>query len=183
MIRSSSLRAIPALPLIAGICGVAVITASAQVQLPMVPVPMTLQTLAVLLIGALAGARIGAASAAAYMGLGIAGLPVFAGWKAAPGALFLSLPTGGYIVGFVLGAALAGWIVARYGRSLLSLIAAFTLGHAVIFAAGVSWLAAFTGWHGAIALGLLPFLLGTVVKIGLGSAFALAVGPRLHRAA
>ena len=105
---------------------------------------MTLQTLAVLTLGALFGARLAAATVALYLGEGLIGLPVFAG--AAAGPVYLVGPTGGYLVGFLLAAALVGWLAERgWTRGWLLALAAMTLGHLVIFVAGFAWLAPMLG--------------------------------------
>mgnify|MGYP001172819102 FL=1 len=163
------------------LAGVALIAASAQINVPMYPVPVTLQTLVVLALGAVGGWRYGAAAAGGYLAAGLVGLPVFAQWAAAPGAAFLALKTGGYVLGFLPAAALVGALAARQRGSLLRLAGVMLLGHAVVFAFGVPWLAAFVGWTGAVAFGLTPFLWGSLVKSALGAALIVAAG-RLRRA-
>lgn len=145
------------------------LAASSWIEAPMWPVPMTAQTYAVLLIGAASGARLAAATVAAYLAQGSLGLPMFAGGAA--GIQHLFGPTGGYLFGFLLAAALIGWLVERgWRRSFLALLGAMALGHALIFAIGVSQLALFVGAEQAIAGGLTPFLLGSLVKIGAAAA-------------
>lgn len=160
--------------------GVAAIAIGAQVSVPMTPVPMTLQTLSVVLVGALYGARRGVATTAAYLIAGVLGLPVFAKWSAAPGIEFLSLKSGGYILGFILAAGLVGRLVRRtgYGRPL-ALTAAMLGGHAVVLAAGVAWLGSFIGASAAVQHGLVPFVPGMIVK----SAAAAAIVVLCHRMA
>ena len=139
--------------------------AAAKVQVPMAPVPMTLQTAVVLLAGVMLGPLAGAASQALYLGMGLAGLPVFAG--PLPGVAYLMGPTGGYLLAFVPAAAVAGWITGPGGHALGRLVLGATLGTTVVFALGVSWLAVIfrLGWAAALAAGLAPFLLGAVAKI------------------
>ena len=145
--------------------GSAVIAASARVALPMWPVPATMQTLAVLLLGGLGGARLGMASVALYLAEGALGLPVFA--AAAAGPAVLAGPTAGYLLGFLPAAWIAGQVRAgapvRNGALLL-------LAHAAAFLPGVSWLAGFTGLKRALAAGFAVFLPGTLVKTGLALA-------------
>jgi biotin transport system substrate-specific component len=149
--------------------GTAIVAASAQVTVPMVPVPMTMQTYAVLLIGALYGARLGFVTLAVYLAEGAAGLPVFAG--GAGGLLHLSGPTAGFLIGFPVAAFVAGWAMERgFGRSLVTCFAALLAAHAVVFAFGVPWLAVIIGWEKAIAAGFVPFILGTLVKSALATA-------------
>lgn len=147
---------------------------SAHVSVPMVPVPMTLQTLALLGLAGSLGLRKGTASVLAYLGQGAAGLPVFAGGG---GLAYMAGPTGGFLLGFLLCAALVGWAVDQgAGRHWLPLLAALSLGHALAFVPGVLWLATFTGLGEAWAAGAAPFLLGTVVKTALALMLLLAVG-------
>lgn len=147
------------------VIGVAAIALGAQISVPMTPVPMTLQTLSVVLVGALYGAKRGMVTTAAYLLCGVLGLPVFAKWSAAPGLEFLSLKSGGYILGFILAAGLIGLLVRRigYGRPL-ALTIAMLGGHGAVLLVGVAWLAAFIGPSAAVQHGLLPFLPGMVAK-------------------
>jgi biotin transport system substrate-specific component len=151
--------------------GSAVLAASAQVVLPAWPVPATLQSLAVLLLGALGGSRLGAAAVALYLLEGTLGLPVFAGGGAGPAAL--AGPTGGYLLGFLPAAWVAGraadggppW---RQGAVLLA-------AHLLLFVPGVAWLSGFVGWERAVAAGFLVFLPATLVKTALALAALRAV--------
>lgn len=154
--------------MVARIVGFALLTAlAARVQVPMFPVPMTLQTAAVLLSGILLGPVAGAASQALYLSMGLSGLPVFAG--AVSGFAYLLGPTGGYLVGFVAGAAVAGLLAGRANRPLARLVLAATSGTAVIFALGTSWLALGLGAHlspsEAFAAGIVPFLPAAAAKL------------------
>jgi len=149
--------------------GALALAVSAKVQVPFYPVPMTLQTLVVLILAAGCGARLGAAAVALYLVEGLLGAPVFAGAVAGPA--YMAGPTGGYLVGFLAAAALVGFLAERgWDRSWAWLIAAMTIGHAVIFAFGYAWLAALIGPEKAFALGVAPFALATVVKTLLAAA-------------
>lgn len=142
--------------------GALVIAALAQVRIPLpfTPVPLTLQTLAVLLIGAVLGSRRGAAAVLAYLAGGILGLPFFAGGQAA-----LLGPTGGYLLGFVLAAFIVGKLAERgLDRSIRTSLLPFLAGEFIILACGSLWLASFVGFSQAITLGVLPFLLGDALK-------------------
>jgi biotin transport system substrate-specific component len=149
--------------------GVALLIASAKIQVPFYPVPMTLQTLAVLLIGAAYGWRLGGLTVALYIAQGAAGLPVFAGPVA--GAAYLAGPTGGFIVGFFFAAVVTGYLAERgWDRSLLSVIAMMAIGHAVNFAFGLGWLATIMPLAKAWAVGAAPFMLATLLKTALAVA-------------
>ena len=142
---------------------------SAKVQVPFWPVPMTMQSMVVLLIGLGFGMRVGALTILAYLAEGAVGLPVFAGMAAGPA--YLLGPTGGYLFGFLLAGAFAGWAGEHgLGRNLPRALLVMLLGHALIFAPGVVWLAVLFGWSKALAVGIAPFLLATVLKSGLGAA-------------
>jgi len=155
------------------ILGTLVLVASAKVQVPFYPVPMTLQTLAVLTLGALFGARLAAATVALYLGEGLIGLPVFAGVAAGPA--YVIGPTGGYLVGFLLAAALVGALAERgWTRGWLLAIAAMTIGHVVLFATGFAWLALALGAGKAWAVGVVPFFAATLAKTLLAAALAIA---------
>ena len=149
--------------------GSAVLAASAQVSLPMWPVPATLQTLAVLLLGALGGARLGVASVALYLAEGAAGLPVFAG--GAGGLPVLAGPTAGYLVGFLPAACIAG----QAGQGALRQATVLTVAHLVLFVPGVAWLAGFVGTERAVMAGFMLFVPGTLVKTALAFATLRAV--------
>jgi biotin transport system substrate-specific component len=150
------------------------IAASAQIQLPIQPVPMTMQSLVVLLVGIAYGPRLGVATLVLYLAEGLSGLPVFAGFRAGP--TVLAGPTGGFLLGFVPAAALAGRLAAwGWARGLWRGGALFLAGHAVLFACGFAWLATLVGPGQAIALGLLPFLPGTVLKAALGTVLLRAL--------
>ena len=156
------------------VLGSALLTLSAKIQVPFYPVPMTMQTLVVLLIGMAFGARLGIATVALYLAEGAVGLPVFAGTpEKGIGLAYMMGPTGGYLLGFVLAAAIAGWIVER-GRDAAGLALAVVAGSVAIYAPGVLWLASLVGFAKALEFGLVPFLWGDLLKAGL--AFALALG-------
>ena len=157
------------------IVGALALVASAKIQVPFYPVPMTLQTLVVLTLGALFGARLAAATVGLYLAEGLIGLPVFAG--AAAGPAYMAGPTGGYLVGFLLAAALVGWLAERgWTRGWGLALAAMTIGHVVVFAVGYGWLALLIGATAAWAAGVVPFAAATVVKTLLAAAIALAAG-------
>jgi biotin transport system substrate-specific component len=149
--------------------GSLLVAASAQLTVPLWPVPMTMQTFAVVLVGAAFGWRLGGATMALYLAEGAAGLPVFAG--GAGSAAQLVGPTAGYLFAFVAAAAVVGWFVEKgWGKSIFLTALAMCLGTVVIFAGGIAWLSTFTGFERAIEVGMLPFLPGAVLKIALAVA-------------
>ncbi len=164
--------------------GAAVVAASAQVVVPVpfTPVPMTLQPLAVLAVGGVLGAAAGASALALYLGLGLLGLPVFAGGGA--GLMHVLGPTGGYLLAFPAAAAVAGAIAApgADGRiSLLRALAGCTLGLVLIHAGGVAQLAALGLEPGsAFRVGFVPFFTGDLLKVGLAAGLIAVIGPRLR---
>ncbi|MFH0980119.1 MAG: biotin transporter BioY [Planctomycetota bacterium] len=141
--------------------------------LPGNPVPVTLQTFFVLLAGALLGARAGVAAVALYITLGVAGLPMFAGAGAA-GVAYLLGPTGGYLAGFLVAAALVGGL-ARRVKSLLGLALVFVVAEIVLLLMGALHLSLWLrlGVGKGFALGFVPFLYGDVVKAA--AAFVLFI--------
>jgi biotin transport system substrate-specific component len=152
--------------------GTLALAVSAKVQVPFYPVPMTLQTLVVLILGAAFGARLAGATVALYLLEGLIGLPVFAGAIAGPA--YIVGPTGGYLVGFLVAAVAIGFFAERgWDRSGPRLLALMIVGHALIFAFGFAWLAGLIGpekaWFGGVA----PFVAATIVKTLL--AFTLIV--------
>lgn len=146
--------------------GTALMALSAKVNLPLPYVPMTLQTLVVLMIGAAYGWRLGSATMIAYLAEGAMGLPLFAG--PVGGIAPLVGPTAGYLFGFVGAAFVTGWLAERgWDRSVVLLFA----GHIVILVAGFGWLAFGLGLGAAKAwqVGLMPFIAASLVKNALGA--------------
>ena len=148
--------------------GSALLAVAAHVAVPFWPVPLTLQTLAVLMIGAAAGPRLGAAAVLAYLVEGLAGLPVFA---AGVGPAVLLGPTGGYLLGYLLASALAGFAARRgWLASPIRAALAFCAADALVFVVGLARLTGLFGFEKALTIGLAPFLLGEGLKIGLAVA-------------
>lgn len=140
------------------------ICAQITIYLPLVPV--TMQTFAVLTVGAAFGMRLGAATVVFYLLQGVIGLPVFAEFNNAAGVTF----TWGYLGGFVLAAALVGWLAERgYDRGVLSMFGVMVLGSAVVYIPGLLWLAQYTGYDKVLELGLYPFLWGDLLKAALAA--------------
>jgi biotin transport system substrate-specific component len=153
--------------------------AQIRIPLPFTPVPLTGQTFAVLLVGAALGSKRGAASLALYPLLGALGLPFFAG--GASGLAYMSGPTLGYLVGFVVAAYVAGLLAERgLERSVRTSLIPFLAGTLVIYIFGAGWLAVLFGIQQAITLGVLPFLVGDAIKLVL-AALALPAAWKLVR--
>lgn len=159
---------------------VAVMAVSAQVAvpLPFTPVPMTLQPVAVLAIGALLGTRMGLVALVTYLAVGMAGLPVFSMGRG--GVAHLFGPTGGYLLAFPI----AAWVAALGGmQRLRTMVPAMIGAMVVIHAGGAAWLA-ILGGDAAFAwdAGFVPFLTGDLLKIGLAASVVLLLAPRLRSA-
>jgi biotin transport system substrate-specific component len=137
--------------------------AQVSIPLPFTPIPLTGQTLGVLLVGALLGSKRGLAALALYITEGLAGLPFFSGGGSGWAHLFG--PTGGYLLGFVAAAGIVGWLAERgLERQFRTALLPFVLGSAAIYLCGASWLSIFVGAPKALALGVMPFLLGDAIK-------------------
>jgi biotin transport system substrate-specific component len=160
--RSDILRSI-----LTVLAGTALLWLSAKASVPFYPVPMTLQPLAVLLLGAALGPRLAGATVATYLLEGAAGLPVFA---AGGGIAYLMGPTGGYLVGFLIAAIGVGALAQRgWDRNILTMALAMAIGVALIYLPGVLWLSKLFGWQVGFGKGLLPFLYGDALKIAIGA--------------
>jgi biotin transport system substrate-specific component len=158
--------------IVVALAGTALLTLSAKTQVPFYPVPMTMQTFVVLVIGMAFGWRLGAATVVLYLVEGAFGLPVFAGTpEKGIGLAYMAGPTGGYLVGFAVAAAVVGYLGERgWDRNLLTTLLAMIIGTAVIFAFGSAWLAQLIGFDKAIEFGVVPFLWAAVFKILLAAA-------------
>jgi biotin transport system substrate-specific component len=144
------------------------LAAQARIDLPFTPVPITGQTFAALLVGALLGSRLGAASMVAYWCQGVVGLPVFAGGMS--GWAYASGPTGGYLVGFIAAAYAVGFLAERgWDRRPWTLALAMLGGQVLIYSGGVAWLAHFTSDKNIFELGLYPFIPGDTTKLLLAA--------------
>lgn len=151
---------------------------SAKIQVPFYPVPMTMQTFVVLVIGMAFGWRLGAATLALYIAEGAMGLPVFAGTpEKGLGLAYMVGPTGGYLLGFLVAAATVGWLAEKgWGRNVGLTLTAMTIGTAIILAFGNAWLGAIIGWDKPVLqFGLYPFLPGAAFKIALAALLMPAI--------
>ncbi len=163
------------------VAGSLLLILSAKVQVPMWPVPMTMQSFVVLFLGAALGPRLGTASVALYLGQGLAGLPVFAMPGAAGPAYFLGT-TGGFLLSFIPAAWIAGHF-ARQGSPLVRVGAGMLIAHALILVLGMAWLAWLAqlasgatgvGVTRAFAVGVQPFIVGSLVKSALATGLVAA---------
>jgi biotin transport system substrate-specific component len=151
--------------------GAALTAVASQLYIPIQPVPITMQTLAVLLVGSSLGAVRGTLSMVLYMALGLVGLPVFS--EGESGAAVLFGATGGYIIGFAFAAALTGWLAQRnWDKKFLGAAISFSAGTVVIFAFGLVGLALVLGGtlEQTLAWGLYPFIIGGIIKAAAAAA-------------
>ena len=153
------------------------VAAKVAVPLPGIPVPFTLQPVAVLLAGALLGATGGLRSQSVYLAAGMAGIPVFA---AGGGWAYLLGPTGGYLLAFPVAAWLVGTVSDR-SRGAAGIALGAVIGLAVIHLGGLAWLAAISGREAAVAVGIAPFLVGDLLKILLVTVVGAGFGGRVRR--
>jgi biotin transport system substrate-specific component len=175
----SSERNVPRAAVLA-VVGSLLLWLSAKVQVPFYPVPMTLQTAVVFLLGIAYGWRLAAATVLLYLAEGAVGLPVFAGTpEKGIGLPYMLGPTGGYLAGFVAAAAITGWVAER-ARHWLAIGLGVLAATATIYLLGAAWLATFVGAEKALALGVASFLLGDAVKLALVTALAAAGLGRLE---
>src|SRR5436190_6142453 len=153
------------------IAGSALIAIAAQiaVPIPFSPVPLTLQPIAVLLVGIVLGSARGSAAAALYLLEGASGLPVFA--QGHGGALWLLGPTAGYLLSYPFAAFVAGWFSERgWGSTIARALAGMLTALAIIYAGGWAWLAILAGPAAAFTMGIVPFVIADIVKVAIGAA-------------
>jgi len=157
------------------VAGAALTAVLAQVAIPMQPVPITGQTLAVLLVGATLGWARGGAALGLYLVLGLVGLPVYApqdDGSHLTGLVALAAPSFGYVIGFIPAAAIVGWLSERsWDRNVLKALATFIGGSVVVFAFGLPWLAMVTGatFIQTLEWGLFPFIIGGLIKAAVAA--------------
>jgi biotin transport system substrate-specific component len=160
------------------IVGTLFLALSSYIKVPMLPVPMTMQTFAVTLVGALMGWRLGGLTIVAWLAEGALGLPVLSG--GASGLQHFVGPTGGYLLAFPIAGMLVGWLAQRgwNGRHVGLAFAAMLLGNATCLVLGAAWLSTLVGFDKALMVGVVPFLAGAVVKSALGAATLRALARR-----
>jgi len=146
------------------VLGILALTLSSKIALPLLPVPVTLQTFMVLLIGMTYGSRLGTLTVGSYIAAGLMGAPVFA--SPIGGLSILLGPSGGYIMGFLPAALITGLLVERgWGNYRLTTAIAAFIGMAIMYTSGVLWLSKYLGFQTAMTLGVTPFIMVCVLKI------------------
>jgi biotin transport system substrate-specific component len=165
--------------------GALVITVAAKIQVPFWPVPMTLQTLAIFAIASAFGMRLAVATMGLYLLQGAAGFPVFAGTpEKGIGLAYMAGPTGGYLLGFLVMAAIAGWAADRgWSRNPLKLGAAMLAGEAIMLVLGALWLGHLFGTEKILAYGVGPFIVTDLVKLAIAACLVPALWPLFQRKA
>lgn len=158
--------------------GTGVLALASQISVPMVPVPITLQTLAITMIGVLYGWRLGALTVLAWLGEAMMGLPVLAGGSGGL-APFVG-PTAGYLAAFPIIAALAGYLANKgwTGSHVIKSFLAHLSANVLCLVIGGAWLGYLIGAEKGLALGVTPFILGAVLKSALAAALLMALARR-----
>jgi len=150
--------------LLLAVIGTIILAISAKVKIPFYPVPMTMQTFVVLLIGISFGWKLGLFTVGLYLAEGIVGLPVFAGTpEKGLGIVYFIGPTMGYLIGFLIAAFLTGFF--RFGKNYVLNFFKLIISVSTIYLFGMLWLAKFTGWEKVFLVGAQPFLLAELFKI------------------
>lgn len=154
----------------------------AQISFWIGPVPITGQTLAVLLSGALLGSYRGALSQLSYLAIGATGIPFWFALGGPPGIARLLGPTGGYLAGFVAAAFVVGWLAERgWDRRIWTAVVAMVVGNMVIYIFGLPWLAQFVPGEKLLKVGLYPFIPGDLFKIALAASVLPSGWWLIHR--
>lgn len=169
--------------LLLAIVGTLVLTLSAKTRVLLGPVDISMQTLAVFLIAAAFGMRLGVATLALYMAEGAMGLPVFQGTpEKGIGIAYMLGSTGGYLAGFVVMAAIVGWAADRgWDRHPIKLFNAILVAEIVMMAMGFAWLALLIGPEKSWQFGVVPFIVGDLIKVALAASLVPAVWSLLKR--
>ena len=167
MVKSGGLgEAMMSLALV--LVGVGILAVSARIQVPFYPVPVTMQTLAVMVIAMAYGSKLGTATLFSYLFAGFMGAPVFAGGA---GFAYMAGPTGGYLTGFLLAGVVLGALADRgWTRNWQTTAAAMLVGTSIIYLLGVAWLSQLIGLDKAITFGLVPFIYGDILKLVIAAA-------------
>lgn len=170
--------------LVFAVAGSLALTLSAKISIPAIPVPFTMQTLVVLLLGFAYGPSLAGATVALYLLQGALGLPVFQGTpEKGIGLAYMMGPTGGYLAGFFVAAVVCGKLAQRgWDRRFGSMALGMILGNAIIYALGLAWLGTLIGWDKPVLqLGMIPFLVGDLIKIAIAVALVPMIWKRVNR--
>ncbi|HML38308.1 MAG TPA: biotin transporter BioY [Bacillota bacterium] len=153
-----------------------------SVPIPVSPVPISLTNLAVCFIAVILGCKKGTISYLVYLLIGFAGIPVFSNFTGGPGKLLG--PTGGYLIGFIFMALIAGFFVDKFPNRVFLHVFGMILGTVVTYLLGTGWLAyqAHMGFRAALFAGVIPYIPGDIVKIAIAAAFGTAVKKRIKKA-
>ncbi len=160
------------------------ITVGAKLSVPFYPVPMTMQTFAIIGLGLVLGPKLAVSAVLLYLAQGAFGMPVFSGTpEKGIGIAYMVGPTGGYLFGFILAAGLAGTLAQRgWEKSVVTAFIAAVLSSAIIYVPGLLWLGAIVGWDKPVlAFGMYPFLLADLLKAGLAAMFFPAMWKFISR--
>ena len=170
--------------LLLAIAGTLLLTLSAKTKVVLGPVDISLQTLAVLLIASAFGLRLGVATLLLYMAEGAMGFPVFQGTpEKGIGIAYMLGSTGGYLAGFVVMAAIVGWAADRgWDRHTVKLFNAMLVAEVIMMAMGFAWLAMLIGPEKSWQFGVLPFIVGDLIKVALAATLVPAAWSLLKRA-
>ncbi|AZO55842.1 MULTISPECIES: biotin transporter BioY [unclassified Mesorhizobium] len=165
------------------IAGTLLLTLSAKTRVVLGPVDISMQTLAVFLIAAAFGMRLGVATLLLYMAEGAMGFPVFQGTpEKGVGIAYMLGSTGGYLAGFVVMAAIVGWAADRgWDRHPIKLFNAMLVAEVVMMAMGFAWLALLIGPEKSWQFGVVPFIVGDLIKVALAASLVPAVWSLLKR--
>jgi biotin transport system substrate-specific component len=165
------------------IAGSIALTISAKISIPAIPVPFTMQTLVVLLLGFAYGPALAGATVGLYLLQGAFGLPVFQGTpEKGLGLAYMMGPTGGYLAGFFVAAVVCGKLAQKgWDKRFSTMALGMILGNAIIYAFGLAWLGSLIGWDKPVLqYGMTPFLVGDLIKIAIAVAFVPMIWKRVN---
>ena len=166
------------------IAGSIALTLSSKISIPAIPVPFTLQTLVVLLLGFAYGPAMAGATVGLYLLQGAFGLPVFQGTpEKGLGLAYMMGPTGGYLAGFFVAAVVCGKLAQKgWDKRFSTMALGMILGNAIIYAFGLAWLGSLIGWDKPVLqYGMIPFLAGDLIKIAIAVALVPMIWKRVNR--
>ncbi len=166
------------------VAGSIALTISAKVSIPAIPVPFTLQTLVVLLLGFAYGPALAGATVGLYLLQGAFGLPVFQGTpEKGLGVAYMMGPTGGYLLGFFVAAVVCGKLAQKgWDKRFSTMALGMVAGNAIIYAFGLAWLGTLIGWDKPVLqYGMIPFLAGDLIKIAIAVALVPMIWARVKR--